>query len=736
MIENNDEKIDKIGNSIISYLEFIDKFKKNQKDIIIEDKNKENSETYSFCSFSIECFVVEKKYLDTFKKSVNFEELQKIFKENKEETKSKLKKELKEYLEKNPYVPNGEKVKIYSKEGEMKEITKNFDDYAFVNKELLIDGMDVPQEKLSENLIKVSKNQNITYLLPSSYNFIVIKKNEEKFKNLYYVEENTKKIFVLYYFNEKLIQEKIKNKIKDIYNFKTYYLINSNWFKNYKEFFLYDSIKDKIKKAFENKKYTYKKIRLDLNNIILNEIGQIRLYSGTQIDEKSRNATNLILESQRIYANKQEEDIMHSYLEETLDPEQDNIYYNFPNEFEIINEDIFKLLMKEEFFYNINEDLKDKLYYEILLGNNQIIIKNKYNEENKNSYLYNYLIYTLNEDCNNEKNKKYILKYILNYYKENTFFTDYQKIIEKGIKEYFYENNINIKEKNEEVKIFDDKRNVLGNFINIDLNKRDIDNNKFNCLGTEDNNDIKDTKDIKENEDNKDNNDHKDFKDEIKICKDTEYIINGANIYAKIKIVNEFSTEIKGINIMKNNDKLSIDTQNEINFIGQNIKDKYNNNLNNETKEEEIEKKEEPNIIQGKNEEEKKQNIEQININDENNDSFEEGETPEEVYDNENNNKENKEDEPKKVNEEKEQENENEIKKAEEKKDIDEKVKKVYNNDEIKERISLIFDYYNQLIGDNYLDIQKKENIEIKDFTYEEINEKISQQQLPNIILN
>ena len=59
------------------------------------------------------------------------------------------------------------------------------------------------------------------------------------YKNLYYVKDLTKKIFILFYFNEKkiIIQNKLKKRTKDIYNFEKYYLINNNWIKDYKQFF-------------------------------------------------------------------------------------------------------------------------------------------------------------------------------------------------------------------------------------------------------------------------------------------------------------------------------------------------------------------------------------------------------------------------------------------------------------------------------------------------------------------
>ena len=169
-----------------------------------------------------------------------------------EENKKKFKIELKKHLDKNPFIPNGDKIELYSEINEMKKLVKNFSNYSFINKELL-NVMGVPESKLEGKMMKVSKNGKNTSLLSISNNFILnieiekkkenndekkekekekennkIKKaNNKNYKNLYYLEEITKKIFVLLYFNEQFIQNKINKNIKDISYFLgfTYYLI-------------------------------------------------------------------------------------------------------------------------------------------------------------------------------------------------------------------------------------------------------------------------------------------------------------------------------------------------------------------------------------------------------------------------------------------------------------------------------------------------------------------------------
>jgi hypothetical protein len=80
----------------------------------------------------------------------------------------------------------------------MKELIKNFNNYSFINKELL-DAMGVPESKLEGKMMKVSKNEKYTSLLSISNNYILninIDKNKEQ---------------ILIYNNDNYILNKIKN---------------------------------------------------------------------------------------------------------------------------------------------------------------------------------------------------------------------------------------------------------------------------------------------------------------------------------------------------------------------------------------------------------------------------------------------------------------------------------------------------------------------------------------------
>ena len=65
----DDKNIEKITNGIISYLEFLKEFNK----VIYDDFIKK--ESYIFLQFNLECYIIDKKYLDDFKNAINFDEL-------------------------------------------------------------------------------------------------------------------------------------------------------------------------------------------------------------------------------------------------------------------------------------------------------------------------------------------------------------------------------------------------------------------------------------------------------------------------------------------------------------------------------------------------------------------------------------------------------------------------------------------------------------------------------------
>jgi hypothetical protein len=207
-----------------------------------------------------------------------------------------------------------------------------------------------------------------------------------------------------------------------------------------------------------------------LNDIIKRKIGQISLNQDTIIDNYIRNAKNLkckiIPNEVKIKNNNNEQ--------ETLEHEEKEIF-NQPINFNLIDEDLFNLLMKEKFFINVDDNLKEELSFNVLIGNNQIIINNKKteNDEEKFKYSYEYLFYSKN---GRDDENKYDLQYILNFNKKEDFFNTLEKIINEGLGKYVSNLGVDLDQKESEVMIWDDKKNFIGKFVNIGLSEKYIKN--------------------------------------------------------------------------------------------------------------------------------------------------------------------------------------------------------------------------------------------------------------------
>ena len=584
--DREDTTAEIMTNGLISFQKFLKEFKQVVKDDVIEKINNRFEISYNFRKFNLECYIIDKKYYDEFCKAINYKEISKVLSIINEENTEKCKQMIKEKLKEDNFNINVNDIEFYADQEGLKKIVGHFNNYSFLNKELLVDCMGVPEEKLKSKKIFVSKNEKNTTLLNVEENFtmsinivkkdaenkeeekkevekkVEIKKEEKKVqikkkpKNLYYVEDITKKIFLLLYKKDELINKKIEKNSKDSYKFKNYYLISKDWLKLYKQQFLYDQIISKIDE--ELKTHSYKRIKTELDSIIKDKIGQIKIYGSSEIEPGLREASKLLPSIKPINKNKDnnnDNDRSASIKEETLEPEQDiTQLYEIPSEFEIINEDIYELLKKEEFLENFNEKIENQLCYEILFGNNQIIIKNKASEnfEEKDDYSNELLFYEKNEKKENN-NDDYILQYILNFEKKVNFYEEIGKIFKDGLKYYIESKKLDLEKMNIDQKIVDKNSNILGKFFNININMEKI--NKYN------------------NEIQKKDRDNKVDENEIIINNDINTINeirnNDINIKNKqnkddiiINVNNEGKNEIIEDNIAENKNKLKNDIDN------------------------------------------------------------------------------------------------------------------------------------------------------------------------------
>ena len=491
---SEEDNAEKITNAIVSYLNFLIDFKKAKTDDITSN---DQGDTFEIREYNLKCYIIDKEPFDDFRYNVNFNELVEILNPINDENINKCKLELKKCLEEDPYEPNGNNVKIFSKEEDLKEIVKNFNNYSFVNKDLLI-VMGVPENKLKDNYMIMSKNKNNTSLKSINNDFILyiinekkkdgnkienenkIKKEEnDKYNNIDSVEEIIKKIFVLLYFKDEIIQKKINKKIKDVYNMKNYYLISKVWLNEYKAFFKYDEIKDKLIKELdlENNKnnYSYKKVKYNLDSIV-NKIGKIELTNKV-LENKIRSGFNLIPKMRKLETKKKENKEEGDYIQETEDPEVNYDLIEIPYGFEIITEDIFELLIQEKFFFNLNDIVINKIKFKGLIGNNQIIIKSKYVEQNGDipKYLNRYFFYIdknkiMNDLDEFDKEDTCVIYYILDFEKDEYFFKDMENIIKNGILNYISKKGLQLNE--DKINCLQDfmddkKKKIIGKLINI-----------------------------------------------------------------------------------------------------------------------------------------------------------------------------------------------------------------------------------------------------------------------------
>ena len=500
--DREDRRAEIMTNGLISFQKFLKEFKQVVKDEVIQKINNKFEISYNFRKFNIECYIIDKKYYDEFCKAINFKEISKLLSVINEENTEKCKQMVKERLKDENFNIDVNDIQFYADQEGLKKIVGHFNNYSFLNKELLVDCMGVPEEKLKSKKIFVSKNEKNTTLLNIEENFtmsiniekkdvekeVEIKKEVEnkvqikkKPKNLYYVENITKKIFLLLYKKDELLNKKIHKNSKDSYKFKNYYLISKEWLKSYKENFLYGQIISKIDE--ELKSHTYKRIKTELDSIIKDKIGQIKLYGSSEIEPGLRDASKLLPKIISIKENKDNnEDFGRSVsiIEETVEPEQDLTQsYEVPSEFEIINEDIYELLKKEEFLENFDEKIENQLCYQILFGNKKMIIKNKASEnyEERDDYSNELLFYTKNVQ-NENNNDDYILEFILNFEKKVNFYEEIGKIFTNGVKNYINPNTINDDINDNNGDIFND--NIIQNINEIKFSDINDNNKEYN----------------------------------------------------------------------------------------------------------------------------------------------------------------------------------------------------------------------------------------------------------------
>ena len=427
MSDGENKFLEKITNGIISYLKFIKNFKKvNEDEVISRETNDSIIFKYTFRKFNDECYIIDKKYFDDFRSAINFDHLIQLLEpiENiNEENIIKFKEELKKNLKKNDFKFELKNVKIYSELEEMKEVVKNFNNYTFVNKDLLCYITDISEINLKDKMMKVSKNKNDTCLISISNNFTLtinvkkmINENNDNKKNDINKSNN----------NNIIKNNDIKNnENKNIIN-ENNDIINNNYSNNLNN----NNINNNEKLINDNSIININEAKKNINNII-NMIKKIDiLYSFSDIKNEVNNEINVLM-PEEIEINK------GSRIEVLLiDEESLHNFKIFINYYIIYK---YLLLKNEEKINYINEHIIEfyKLYLfytnkinvpdNISLIQNFIDYKNNIENEKKSFIILHKTNFNKNLIRNNIKNEIiYYFKHKNEYY---LYFSEYQEIL-------------------------------------------------------------------------------------------------------------------------------------------------------------------------------------------------------------------------------------------------------------------------------------------------------------------
>ena len=178
--DREDRRAEIMTNGLISFQKFLKEFKQVVKDEVIQKINNKFEISYNFRKFNLECYIIDKKYYDEFCKAINFKEISKILSIINEENTEKCKQIIKDKLTEGNFNIDVNDIVFYVSQEDLKKIVGHFNNYSFLNKELLVDCMGVPEEKLKSKKIFVSKNEKNTTLLNIEENFTMSINIEKK----------------------------------------------------------------------------------------------------------------------------------------------------------------------------------------------------------------------------------------------------------------------------------------------------------------------------------------------------------------------------------------------------------------------------------------------------------------------------------------------------------------------------------------------------------------------------
>ena len=414
---------------------------KNLQNYNCDINNINDIEKYKLQTINI--IIIYKQDIDALKERIYFEDIEKIIKDEKKEPLNKIKEFLFNKLQKKKQFDLKDfisKINIVDETNLDSIIKNNKDIFSFINSDLIL--------KFFNNQADHSiftKFQNAIFLFFKNKNeYFALK---EKTKKIYKLIPQNKIEFKLEEFNpsgdikniiillkklvkiEKKIAEVFKSPLKNISNSQNFYLVNDDWLKNFKKYYNYEVI---------TQYYHYDEE--EINKAI--KINQA-------FPDQLKIPNNLFYKTQ-VYPNTS---------------------INFPLNFDIVEKDIFDLILKElNTKYNIF--LKLDNYFRIKFSDKKVFIR-----DNQNQNLY--YIYSMN-------NSKLYIDYILEIENGESlsnllFSSNYNETLEQYLVSNFA---INLKETKAQT-MFDEKLKKKGNLLIINP-KLNINIKKpKHCLGLE-----------------------------------------------------------------------------------------------------------------------------------------------------------------------------------------------------------------------------------------------------------
>ena len=206
------------------------------------------------------------------------------------------------------------------------------------------------------------------------------------------------KLYLLFYYNCYFLNIIKREEIRGLK--QNIRIINKEWLKKYKECYKYTEVIKNFQKP---------NINFFDNNILSNPkyskyFENIKISLNSNMPEELKNSQLIF----PIYS--------------------DNTLFKYPINFELIGNELFNLLIKENDMNEMYNSFNNN--YNCLLGNNLLILI-----ENNNNIL---LIYYNNIDDNNEiKDNNYKIKYILRYYNSNILQSEIQYILNLKYFQYY-----------------------------------------------------------------------------------------------------------------------------------------------------------------------------------------------------------------------------------------------------------------------------------------------------------